>query len=105
MTSFPTPHMEAVDPTLQDVAQDALHWLHLDECSCELRQTVEEPRLDGISKRSHRTLGSIHYDEKAGQYTSFADLGGATPVPVRPRFELVMAQHDLITFLHQTVRL
>ncbi|MBO0952907.1 hypothetical protein [Fibrella forsythiae] len=102
MTSCP--YVEAVDPNLQAVAHEALHWRHTDEHTCELHKRVEEPRLDGFDKPTTQLLGRIQYDPDMEQYLGYVHAwppGGQDPplMLVSVRFHKLLAQNEVIEFL------
>ncbi|MEZ0487862.1 hypothetical protein [Fibrella aquatica] len=102
----PAPYLEAVDPNLQAVASQSLHWLHLDEHTCELRRRTEEPQLDGFGKPVTQLLGMVKYDPDTELY-----LGYVHPwqkpllLPVLAHYHRLLAQNELIAFLQSANRL
>ncbi|MBO0952925.1 hypothetical protein [Fibrella forsythiae] len=104
------PYVEAVDPNLQAVAHEALHWLHLDEHTCELRRQTEEPQLDGFGKPTTQLLGMIQYDPAMEQYLGYVHAwppGSQEPplMLLAASFHRLLVQTKLIDFLHSTNRL
>ena len=110
MSSPICPYLEAVDPNLQAVAPQALHWLHLDEHTCELRRCTEEPQLDGFDKPVTQLLGRIQYDPAMEQYLGYVHAwppGDQEPplMLVSVRYHKLLAQNEVIDFLLTTNRL
>lgn len=110
MTSPICPFVEAVDPNLQSVATQALHWLHTDEHTCELRRQTQEPQLDGFDKPITQLLGIVKYDPGTELYLGYVQPWpdtGQKPLllPVLARYHRLLVQNKLIDFLHATNRL
>ncbi|RYF73775.1 MAG: hypothetical protein EOO39_09810 [Cytophagaceae bacterium] len=110
MTSPICPYVEAVDPNLQSVAHEALHWLHLDEHTCELRRQTQEPQLDGFGKPTTQLLGMVKYNPDVELYLAYVQAWldpGNRPLllPILARFHRLLAQNELIGFLLTTNRL
>ncbi|MBO0953288.1 hypothetical protein [Fibrella forsythiae] len=110
MTSPICPYVEAVDPNLQSVASESLHWLHLDEHTCELHRQTQEPQLDGFGKPVTQLLGLIKYDPDTELYLGYVhpwtEPGKQPPLlPVLARYHKLLVQNKLIEFLHSTSRL
>ena len=110
MTSSICPFVEAVDPNLQAVASESLHWLHLDEHTCELRRLTHEPHLDGFDKPVTQLLGRIQYESDMEQYLGYVhawpDTGNAPPLMlVSVRYHKLLAQNEVIQFLQLVNRL
>ncbi|MBO0952830.1 hypothetical protein [Fibrella forsythiae] len=106
MTSPIFPYAEAIDLALQPVAHQPLHWLHLDEHTCELRRLIIKPQLDGFDKTLTQILGVIRYDTLTEQYLGFihyeSDHYGPDPdVLMATSLQRSESQQQLIASLHK----
>ncbi|OIN61199.1 hypothetical protein [Arsenicibacter rosenii] len=70
-----------------------------------LVQSVEEPRLDGISKVNTLYLGRVAKDENGLFLASVYIAYSSAPFDLRRRFDLEAAKSDVESYLAETGRL
>ncbi len=109
MTTFLTPQIEAVDPALQAVAAQSLHWYQSSIDVWELRKVAGEPHLDGFGKTQAVTIAVIRYTEKTGHYTACVHTTRSTDkapdMHISTRFLIEMCKKDVLVFLKDIKRL